>query len=140
MPRPGKPLSNASARMRLRLLAPSTPKNCARTATFSFRGNRYRVPAYLRGQTVDLHYDPFDLTQIEVWFNDAFLQLAEPDRIVTTTHPDVDPDPAPAPPPDSGLDYLALLRAERERLLQEQLDSIHFSQLDSANSKEHDDQ
>jgi hypothetical protein len=27
------------------------------------------------------------------------------------------------------LDYLALLRAERERLIQEQLDGIHFSQL-----------
>ena len=108
-----------------------------KTATFSFRGNRYRVPAYLRGQTIQLRYDPFDLTQIEVWFNDAFLQLAEPDRIVTTIHPDVTPDPVPAPAPDSGLDYLALLRAERERLLQEQLDTIHFSQLESAH-KEND--
>jgi putative transposase len=115
-------------------------RKVTKTATFSFRGNRYRVPAYLRGQLVDLRYDPFDLTQIEVWFNDAFLQLAEPDRIVTTTHPDVDPDPIPAPPPDTGLDYLALLRAERERLLQDQLGAIHFSQLDPANSKEHDDQ
>jgi putative transposase len=104
-------------------------RRVTKTASFSFRANRYRVPAYLRGQTVNLHYDPFDLTQIEVWFNDAFLQLAQPDRIVTTTHPDVTPDPVPAPAPDSGLDYLALLRAERERLLQEQLDTIHFSQL-----------
>jgi hypothetical protein len=71
-----------------------------------------------------------------VWFNDAFLQLAEPDRIVTTVHPDVTPDPIPASEPDSGLDYLALLRAERERLIQEQLDAIHFSQLES---KETDD-
>jgi hypothetical protein len=80
----------------------------------------------------------FDLTQIEVWFDDAFLQLAKPDTIVTTVHPDVDPDPAPPPTSDSGLDYLALLRAERERLLQDQLDPIRFSQLDSANQQEDD--
>lgn len=104
-------------------------RKVTKTATFSFRRNRYRVPAYLRGQTVELRYDPFDLTRIEVWFNDTFLQIAEPDRIVTTTHPDVETDPIPPPPPDTGLDYLALLRAERERLLQEQLDTIHFTQL-----------
>jgi putative transposase len=104
-------------------------RKVTKTATFSFHHNRYRVPDYLRGQTVQLRYDPFDLTQIEVWFNDAFLQLAEPDQIVTTMHPDVTPDPVPASEPDSGLDYLALLRQERERLIQGQLDTIHFSQL-----------
>jgi len=113
-------------------------RKITKTATFSFHRNRYRVPAYLRGQTVELRYDPFDLTQIEVWFNDAFLQLAEPDSIVTTTHPDVTPDPVPDAPPDSGLDYLALLRRERERLIQEQLDAIHFSRLEPKESDDDD--
>jgi hypothetical protein len=102
-----------------------------KTATFSFRGNRYSVPPFLRGQTIELRYDPLDLTHMEVWHRNTFLQLAEPERIVTTTHPDVEPDPLPAPPDDSGLDYLAVLRLERERLLQEQLDGIHFTQLPS---------
>jgi transposase InsO family protein len=104
-------------------------RKVTKTATFSFRNNRYRVPAFLRAETVQLRYDPFDLTRIEVWLNDTFLQLAEPDQIVTTVHPDVDPDPVPHPPSDSGLDYLALLRLERDRLLQEQLGSIQFTQL-----------
>jgi transposase InsO family protein len=114
-------------------------RKVTKTATFSFHNNRYRVPAYLRGQTVELRYDPFDLTQIEVWFNDAFLQLAEPDTIVTTMHPDVTPDPVPSSEPDSGLDYLALLRQERERLIQQQLDTIHFSQLEPSHPQENDD-
>jgi transposase InsO family protein len=104
-------------------------RKVTKTDTFSFRRNRYRVPAYLRRQSIEIRYDPFDLTRIEVWFNGTFLQLAEPDKIVTTIHPDVEPDPLPTPTPDTGLDYLALLRAERERLIQEQLDGIHFSQL-----------
>ena len=113
-------------------------RKVTKTATFSFHRNRYRVPDYLRRQSIELRYDPFDLTQIEVWFNDAFLQLAEPDHIVTTIHPDVTPDPVPASEPDSGLDYLALLRQERERLIHEQLDTIHFSQLETKENDTND--
>ncbi len=111
-------------------------RKVTKTATFSFRRNRYRVPAYLRGQSVELRYDPFDLTRIEVWYHDTFLQVAEPDLIVTTVHPDVEPDPLPTPAPDTGLDYLALLRTERERLLQSQLEGIHFTQLESSHITE----
>ena len=112
-------------------------RKVTKTATFSFQGNRYAVAAYLRGQTVQLRYDPFDLTRLEVWFQGTFLQLAEPDRVVTTIHPDVDPDPQPVPPPNTGLDYLALLRTERERLLQQQLHGIRFSQLTQENADDH---
>jgi len=108
-------------------------RKVTKAATVSFKGNRYAVPAYLRGKRVELRYDPFDLTRLEVWYNDAFLELAQPEEIVTISHPDVELDPVPKPPPDSGLDYLALLRMERERLIQEQLDTIHFTQLDPSN-------
>jgi len=104
-------------------------RKVTKTATFSFKRNRYRVADYLRGRTVELRYDPFDLSRIEVWFQDTFLQIAELDRLVTTVHPDVTPDPTPVAPPDTGLDYLALLRTERERLLREQLQGIQFTQL-----------
>ena len=40
--------------------------------------------------------------------------------------------------PDTALDYLALLRTERERLLREQLQGIQFTQLTTA--EENDDQ
>jgi putative transposase len=45
-------------------------RKVTKTATVSFQGNRYTVPAYLRGKWVDLRYDPFDLTRLEVWYND----------------------------------------------------------------------
>jgi transposase InsO family protein len=105
-------------------------RKVTKTATISFQGNRYRLPAYLRGQTIELRYDPSDLTHLEVWFQGTFLQPAQPDRLVTTTHPEVEPDPRPAAPPaDPSLDYLALLRSEHHRLIQAQLDGIHFSLL-----------
>lgn len=105
-------------------------RKVAPTATVSFQGNRYRVPDYLRGRTIELRYDPFDLSQLELWFQDTFLQRVQPDHLVNPIHPDVEPDPSPAPPPaGTGLDYLALLRIEHQRLIQAQLDGIHFSQL-----------
>jgi transposase InsO family protein len=105
-------------------------RTVTKTATFSFQSNRYRVPDYLRGQTIQLRYDPFDLTQLEVWFQDTFLHMAQPDHLLKPIHPDVEPDPRPAPPSaQTGLDYLALLRTEHQRLIQAQLEAIHFSQL-----------
>ncbi len=112
-------------------------RQVTKTATVSFRGNRYRVPAYLRGQTVELRFDPFDLAQIEIFYRDTFIELAQVERLVTTVHPEVTPDPVPPPPP-SGVDYLALLRLERERLQQAQLDGLHFSQLATPAPKEPD--
>jgi hypothetical protein len=104
-------------------------RKVTKTATFSFKNNRYRVADYLRRQTIELRYDPFDLSRIEIWFQNTFIQLAELDHLVTTIHPDVEPDPTPVVPPDEGLDYLAMLRTERERLLREQLQGIQFTQL-----------
>jgi hypothetical protein len=112
-------------------------RKVTKTATFSFKNNRYRVADYLRRQTIELRYDPFDLSRIEIWFQNTFIQLAELDHLVTTIHPDVEPDPTPVVPPDEGLDYLAMLRTERERLLREQLQGIQFTQL---SQEETDDQ
>jgi transposase InsO family protein len=116
-------------------------RKVAKTATFSFQRNRYRAPTYLRGRSIELRFDPFNLQQIEIWFDGTFIELAQPDEIVTTVHPQVTPDPVPKPSPDTGLDYLALLRAERERLLQAELQGISFTRLASppANSKEKKD-
>jgi putative transposase len=105
-------------------------RKVAKTATISFLGNRYHVPPFLRGKSIELRYDPFDLSRLEIWFQEQFLEMATPEKIVATHHPDVTPDPTPpAPSPDTSLDYLALLRNERQRLIEAQLGGINFSQL-----------
>jgi transposase InsO family protein len=113
-------------------------RQVTKTATISFQGNRYRVPDYLRGKSIELRYDPFDLAHLELWLNDTFLQMAQPDQLVTPVHPELKPDPVPAPPTaQTGLDYLALLRTEHQRLIQAQLDGIHFSQLTDPAQPDH---
>lgn len=105
-------------------------RKVAKTATVSFQGNRYGVPSFLRGKSIELRYDPFDLSRLEIWYQGQFLEMATPEKIVATHHPDVTPDPSPpAHSPDTSLDYLALLRHERQRLIEAQLGGINFSQL-----------
>ena len=102
-------------------------RQVAKTGHVNFQGNRYSVPAYLVGEKVELHYDPFDLADVEIWYNGHYLEQARPLHIQATVQPGVTPDPAPPPAaPPTGVDYLAMLRQEYEQLLREQLPPIPF--------------
>jgi putative transposase len=45
-------------------------------ATVSLEGNLWEVPVHLRGRQVELHYDPFDWSRLEVWYRQSFAALA----------------------------------------------------------------
>ena len=104
-------------------------RQVTKTGHVHFQGNRYAVPGFLVGQKVELRYDPFDLRDVEVWFNGQCLAQADPVHLQTSTQPGVTPDPTPPPAPSTGVDYLALLRQEREQLLRKQLPPIPFTRL-----------
>jgi putative transposase len=104
-------------------------RQVTKTGHVHFQGNRYAVPGFLVGQKVELRYDPFDLRDVEVWFNGQCLAQADLVHLQASTQPGVTPDPTPPPTPSSGVDYLALLRQERDRLLREQLPPIPFTRL-----------
>ena len=42
-----------------------------RNATISFQSNTYQVDPSLAGRSLELRYDPFDLSRIELYLNDA---------------------------------------------------------------------
>jgi hypothetical protein len=78
------------------------------------------------------------LTNLEIWFNGQFFAQTQPVHVQTSLQPGLRLDPAPpAPPPSTGLDYLAMLRQERERLLREQLPPIPFTRLTGQEGDEH---
>ncbi len=113
-------------------------RRVTKTGHVSFVGNRYSVPGFLAGQTIELRYDPFDLLSLEIWFNGQFFAQAQPVHVPTSLQPGLNLDPAPpAPPPSTGIDYLAMLRQERERLLREQMPPIPFTRLTPAQEDDH---
>jgi putative transposase len=104
-----------------------------RNATISLQSNIYQVDPALAGRTLTLHYDPFDLSHVELYLEDRHLGTAtvtvqkrqrhlQVERLVT------DP-PQSDSQPSSSLDFLAALREEYRVQRQQELGQLHFSQL-----------
>jgi len=87
----------------------SERRTVTKTATVSLQANHYEVDAALVDRRVELVFDPFDLTDIEVRFDGRHICRATPRRITRRVHDQAGPDPvAPASEP-SGIDYLRLI-------------------------------
>jgi len=91
----------------------SETRMVTKTATVSLFSNLYEVDAALVGRRVELVFDPFDLTDIEVRFAHRPMGKAVPVRIGRHSHPQARPEDSPAPPP-TGISYLRLVQARQE--------------------------
>jgi len=101
-------------------------------ATFSLQGNSYQVEAYLCGRTLDLLFDPFDLSRIELFLDKVPLGKATVITQNRQRHVSVErlaTDPPAPPKPKSSLDYLAALRSEHQALQKKQAGQLQFSKL-----------
>jgi putative transposase len=84
-----------------------------KTATVSLFGNVYEVDQALVGRRVELVFDAFDLTHIEVRHNGAPMGLATPQTISRHVHRKARPEqPTPAPATPTGIDYLRVVAAQ----------------------------
>lgn len=88
----------------------SATRTTTKVASVSLFGNHFEVDAALIGCKVELLFDPFDLTDIEVRYQGRAMGKAVPYKITRHTHPQARSEPAPAPRA-SGIDYLGLVRA-----------------------------
>ena len=100
-------------------------RTVTKTATVSLQGNLYEVDAALAGSKVELVFDPFDLTDIDVRHHARPVGKAVPFRIGRHVHPKAVTDTPPAPVP-TGIDYLRLIQTRHTRALGQRL---HYAQL-----------
>ncbi len=106
----------------------SETRTVTKTATVSLFSNSYEVDAALVGRRVELVFDPFDLTRIEVRYNNRPMGAAVPVIIGRHSHPAARPEPgAEPPPPATGIDYLALIEARADAELEGR--TISFAEL-----------
>src|SRR6266699_3387157 len=81
-----------------------------KTGTVAVEGNVYSVDPFLAGRKVECVFDPFDMTELTVYWQGRKVGRAVPQVIGRHAHPKAPPDeddPAPAEP--TGIDYLQLV-------------------------------
>lgn len=103
----------------------SEARMVTKTATVSLHSNVFEVDAALVGSKVDVVFDPFDLTSVEIRFLGRSMGTGIPVVISRHSHPQARPEATPAPP-QTGIDYLGLLAARREA---EIAGAINYAQL-----------
>ena len=122
----GQPMRPTPAQLREAFLW-SEWRTVTKTATVGLHGNTYEVDTAVVGRRVELVFDPFDLTTIEVRWQGRPMGHAVPHRIGRHVHHKARPDdttPPPAAP--TGIDYLRLVEARHTTELAERL---RYSQL-----------
>jgi putative transposase len=103
-----------------------------RDATLSLQGNRYQVAPAYAGRILELRFDPFDLTQVELYLEGTLVGMAtvviqNRQRHLAVAH--LATEPPDPPKPQSSLDYLAALRAEYHAQQQRELGPLQFARL-----------
>jgi putative transposase len=95
----------------------SERRTVRKTATVSLHGNTYQVDPSLAGRKVELIFDPFDLTSIEVRWHGSPAGQAIPHVIGRHSHPKARPEQPAPPAPATGIDYIGLLDAAHDTRL-----------------------
>jgi putative transposase len=113
----------------------SATRTVDKTAAVAMFGNAYEVDPALVGARVELIYEPFDLSVIEVRYQGRPMGQAVPRRIRRHTHPQARPETAP-PARASGIDYLGLVAA---RVAAEQSRRIAYAAINPQDSDDSDD-
>lgn len=99
----------------------SERRTVSKTGTVGLHGNTYEVDPELAGRQVDLVFDPFELTEVQVRLDGRQHGMAVPRVIKRHVHPRAQPAPEkPAAP--TGIDYLGLIQKRREQELQQRID------------------
>lgn len=113
---PGPPVLPTPAMLREAFLW-SARRTVTKTATFSLHANTYEVDAALVGRRIEVVFDPFDLTNLEVRFQGRPMGMAVAHKISRHVHPSAQSAVAPAPPAATGIDYLALVADRHAQVL-----------------------
>lgn len=107
-----------------------------KTATVSLHGNVYEVDPALVGRAVELVFDPFDLTRLEVRHRGQSWGLAIPHHIGRHAHPKARPEIPPEPPKPTGIDYTRLIDATHQADLASRINYTALTRTSTSTSTE----
>jgi hypothetical protein len=85
-----------------------------RDSTFMLQKRFYEAPAHLAGQTVEVRFDPLDLSQVEIYCQgqaQGWVRAVDP--VVNAQLPSRKADASPTPEP-TGINFLELLQQKKD--------------------------
>jgi len=103
-----------------------------RDATLALQDNLYQVDRHLAGRTLELCFDPFDLSRMELYLDGVYLGTATVTTQNRQRHLAVErlaSEPLEPAQPKSALDFLAALRAEHQEQQRRELGRLEFARL-----------
>jgi len=104
-------------------------RTVTKTALVSLQGNTYQVDPVLVGRRVELVFDPFDLTRIEVRLRGVPAGTAIPHRIGRHAHLKARPETPPQPPSPTGIDYARLIDRTHQARLGDPATGVNYAAL-----------
>ena len=96
-------------------------RTVTKTATVSLHANLYQVDELLVGRRVELVFDPFDLTEIEVRYGGRSFGAAVAFTIGRHSHPKARPEQPAITATPTGIDYLHLIDTAHTEALQRRI-------------------
>ncbi len=96
------------------------------------QGNTYQVDPTFAGRKLELRFDPFDLSHIELFFGGNSFGKATVIQQGREKHIAVErlaTQPLDPPKPKTSLDYLAALRSEYQQMQRKQAGPLQFARL-----------
>ena len=106
----------------------------------SLQGNTYQVDPLLVGRRVELVFDPFDLTRIQVRLRGVPAGAAIPHRIGRHTHLKARPETPPELPAPTGIDYARLIAEIHQTQLGAPGTGVNYAALAASTPTDSDDQ
>jgi putative transposase len=99
-----------------------------KTSTMEVEGNRYSVEDFLRGKKIQIRYNPFDLSRIQVWMDGIRYEDAKPLELRSQKHSKL-PEDQGEPHPSVVSNYLELLRQQQEEQKRKKLGTTSYALL-----------
>ncbi|MBV8892130.1 MAG: DDE-type integrase/transposase/recombinase [Acidobacteria bacterium] len=106
-----------------------------RDSTFLLRGQFYEAAPQFAGQTIEIRFDPLDLSEVEIYFQGERQAIARRvDAVINAQLPSLKPLLAPAPQP-TGINFIELLE-QKQQSLERDHDQEHDEDKDQTKNKD----
>lgn len=100
-----------------------------KTAVIELEGNRYDVDSSLRGKQIQIRYNPFDLTTIQVWKVNERFEDAKPAELRNQSHSKLPSESDDNQTPAGVSSFLEQLKKRQEEEKRKQVGTTSFAKL-----------